>query len=55
MPNYKYNVRWLEADQEYVGTCESFPFLSHLDTTPELAIEGIKKLVEFVLDSMNEK
>lgn len=43
-----FNVRWSAEDGEYVGTCEEFPSLSHLATTPERALSGIQDLVTSV-------
>lgn len=38
-------VIWSEEDGEYVGLCAQHPYLSHLDATPELALEGVRQLV----------
>ena len=42
---YTYRVFWSEEDQEYVGLCLEFGFLSHLDETPEKALAGIREVV----------
>ena len=42
---FTYRVSWSEEDQEFVGTCAEFPSLSWLDTAPERALGGIRKLV----------
>lgn len=46
---YTYRISWSEDDEEYVGTCEEFPSLSHLDKDPRCALEGIIYLVGDVL------
>ena len=46
----KYRVVWSEEDQEYVGLCEAFPSLSHLDKSPSKALKGIRDLVLGCLD-----
>lgn len=42
---YMYMVRWSEEDQEFVGLCAEFPFLSYLDPDMDAAIAGIKEVV----------
>ena len=49
---YTYRVTWSEDDNEYVGLCAEFPGLSWLDTTPEAALKGIRKLVEDIVKDM---
>ena len=49
---YTYRVIWSEEDEEYVGLCAEFGLLSHLDDTPEKALEGIRELVAFCVDDM---
>ncbi len=49
---YTYRVTWSEDDNEYVGLCAEFPSLSWLDTTPEAALKGIRKLVEDIVKDM---
>jgi predicted HicB family RNase H-like nuclease len=58
LDRYTYRVTWSEGDQEYVGLCAEFPSLSWLESTPEKALSGIRKLVkDCVLDmqSNNEE
>ena len=43
---YTYRVTWSEEDNEYVGLCAEFPSLSWLETSPEKALAGIRKLVK---------
>jgi hypothetical protein len=45
---YTFDVIWSEEDEEFIGICHQFPSLSHLDTTEENALAGIKELVEIV-------
>jgi len=49
---YTYRLTWSEQDQEHVGLCIEFPSLSWLDTSPEKALAGIRKLVKEVLADM---
>lgn len=51
---YTYRVFWYEPDQEYVGAVAEFPSLSHLDASPEKALEGIMEEVAFVLHDLAE-
>ncbi|MGA0805608.1 MAG: type II toxin-antitoxin system HicB family antitoxin [Pseudohongiellaceae bacterium] len=43
---YTYRVTWSEADQEHGGLCAEFPSLSWLESTPEGALKGIRKIVQ---------
>ena len=52
---YTYRVFWSEEDREYVGVCEEFEFLSHLDETPEKAFAGIRDLVADSVRWLREK
>lgn len=49
---YTYRVTWSEEDQEHVGLCAEFPGLSWLDSSPEKALVGIRKLVNNILTDM---
>lgn len=52
--HYSYRVIWSEDDQEYVGLCEQFPSLSHLDSDQMAALQGITALVcDVVVDMLN--
>ena len=51
---YTYRVIWSEDDSEYVGICIEFPSLSWLNKTPELALVGIRKIVEEVVLDMKQ-
>jgi predicted HicB family RNase H-like nuclease len=51
---YAYRVSWSEEDREYVGTCAELPSLSWLDSTPEKALAGIRKLVAECLKDMQK-
>jgi predicted HicB family RNase H-like nuclease len=52
---YTYRVTWSEDDKEYVGLCAEFPSLSWLATKLEVALKGIRKLVEDVVKDMQEE
>ena len=47
-----YYIKWSEEDQEYVGTCDAFPSLSHLDKTSTGALLGIIDLVKFAKEEV---
>ena len=49
---YTYRVTWSEEDREHVGLCAEFPGLSWLDTSPEKALAGIRRLVKSCLGDM---
>ena len=52
LDRYTYRVTWSEEDGEHVGLCAEFPSLSWLDSTPEKALAGIRKLVKGVSRDM---
>jgi predicted HicB family RNase H-like nuclease len=52
---YTYRVTWSEDDNEYVGLCAEFPSLSRLSKKPEVALKGIRKLVEDVIKDMQRE
>lgn len=51
---YTYRVSWSDEDGEYVGTCAEFSSLSWLDSTPELALTGIRKVVSASVRDMKK-
>jgi predicted HicB family RNase H-like nuclease len=51
---YTYRVTWSEEDGEYVGLCAEFPSLSWLESTPEAALKGIRKVVARVVSDMKK-
>jgi predicted RNase H-like HicB family nuclease len=50
--HYTYRVTWSDEDQDYVGLCNELPSLSHLASSPEVALRGIRKLVVVVIRDM---
>ena len=52
--HYAYRVIWSPEDEEFVGLCAEFPLLSWLETTPEEAFSGIRRVVAEVLKDMQE-
>ena len=54
LDRYSYRVTWSEEDQEHVGLCAEFPSLSWLDSSPEKALVGIRKLVQATLRDLDE-
>lgn len=51
---YTYKIIWSEEDKEYVGLCVEFPGLSWLAGKAELALKGIREVVEDVINDMKE-
>ena len=51
---YTYRVTWSEEDEEHVGLCAEFPSLSWLDSSPEKALAGIRKIVRSTLKDMEK-
>ncbi len=49
LDRYTYRLTWSEEDGEHVGLCAEFPSLSWLDSTPEKALAGIRRVVKEVL------
>jgi len=49
---YTYRVSWSAEDEEYVGLCAEFPSLSWLASTPETALNGIRKVVAKVVEDL---
>ena len=52
--HYAYRIIWSAEDEEFVGLCAEFPSLSWLESTPEEAFSGIRRLVAEVLEDMQE-
>ena len=50
--HYTFRVSWSPEDSEFVGTCVEFPSLSHLDTSPDEAFQGIRDLVRAVMHDL---
>jgi len=46
---YSYRVMWSEEDGEYVGLCAELASLSWLASSPETALEGIRRVVAEVV------
>ncbi len=49
---YTYKTFWSEPDKKFVGTCVDMPGLSHLDTDADGAAQGIRDLVQFVIEEL---
>ncbi len=49
---FTYRVTWSMEDNEYIGLCIEFPSLSWLDSEPEKALKGIRKMVAEVIADM---
>lgn len=50
--HYTYRVTWSPEDNEFVATCLEFPSLSWLAGTPQDALDGLRKVVDDVVDDM---
>jgi predicted HicB family RNase H-like nuclease len=50
---YTYRITWSDEDEEFVGLCVEFPSLSWLAESPELALKGIREVVEDVVKDIN--
>lgn len=46
---YAYRVQWSEEDQEHVGLCSEFQFLSWLEKDADAAFKGIRAVVAEVV------
>jgi len=51
---YTFRITWSEEDKEYVGLCAEFPSLSWLAESPELALKGIRSVVDDVIKDMKD-
>jgi len=49
---YTYRVTWSPEDGEHVGLCAEFPSLSWLASSPEAALNGIRKVVAKVVKDL---
>jgi hypothetical protein len=49
---YGYRVLWSPEDKAYVGTCDEFPSLSHVDDAAVAALDGIRMLVATVVQDL---
>jgi predicted HicB family RNase H-like nuclease len=52
--HYAVNVVWSVEDREFVATCLEFPSLSWLASTQFEAMEGLKAVLEAVIEDMLE-
>jgi predicted RNase H-like HicB family nuclease len=46
LEHFGYCVTWSPEDGEYVGLCAEFPSLAWLAPTPDVALSGIRQLVD---------
>lgn len=49
---YPIRVTWSREDDEFVATCIEFPSLSWLDTTPEAAMAGLRRVIDEVVNDL---
>jgi len=50
--HYEYQIIWSPEDNEYIGLCAEFHFLSWLAKEPEEALKGIRNLVAESVEDM---
>lgn len=50
--DYSYKV--IKEDNEYIAACPSFPSLSFIDSDKDYALQGIRNLVDVVLEDLRE-
>jgi predicted RNase H-like HicB family nuclease len=51
---YTFESTWSEEEEQFIGLCKEFPFLSAFGETQEEAINEIKEVVDFNIGWMNE-
>ncbi len=51
---YTYRVTWSEEDGEFVGLCAEYPALSWLATDLEVALRGIRSMVNDCVEDLRE-
>ena len=54
LTKYTFETTWSEEDEQFLGLCKEFPFLSAFGDTQEEAITQIKEVVEFSIDWMQK-
>lgn len=50
--NYTFRLAWSEEDDEYIATCEEFPYLSDVNPNPRLALAAIIELIDNVIEEL---
>ncbi len=51
---YTYRVTWSEEDGEFVGLCAEYPALSWLATDLEVALKGIRSIVNDCVEDLQK-
>lgn len=51
---YTYRVTWSEEDGEFVGLCAEYPAFSWLATDLEVALKGIRSIVNDCVEDLRE-
>jgi predicted HicB family RNase H-like nuclease len=51
---YTYRVQWNDEDTKYVATVAELPSLSWLADTPDSALDGLRSVVDEVVEDMKE-
>lgn len=49
---YSYKVQFSEEEKKYVGICEEFPHLEHVNKDATQAMRGIKDLIKHVVSNI---
>ncbi len=52
---YTYRVFWSAEDEEFVGTCAEFPFLSFVGESPAETLDGILEVVDGAIEMLEEE
>ncbi len=50
--DYHYTIKYSEEDKEFVATCKEFPSLSYLDINSEMALKGLKNMINDIIKDM---
>jgi len=49
---HAYRVSWSAEDEEYIGLCAEFPSLSWLASSPQAALNGMRRVVATVVEDL---
>jgi len=55
MKKFVYKIFWSEDDYDYTATCEQFPSLSWLASSPGDALDGLISLIKLTLEKILKK
>ena len=49
---YSYKVQFSEEEKKYIGICEEFPHIVHVNKDSTHALTGIKNLIKHVVSNI---